>query len=67
MEQDKKNKVFHFHYGDIWSFFERIFNMEYQEIQGVLKLWLENTFKLKGYTPMGAMDWAPNGWKILSN
>ena len=51
MEQDKENKYFWFDYGEIWSFFESFFSMEYEEIQGLLDIWLEEDFKLKGYTP----------------
>ncbi len=51
MEQDKKTKRFWFSYSEIWSFFESFFSMEYEEIQRVLKIWLEEDFKLKGYTP----------------
>ena len=51
MEQDKKNKEFWFSYSQIWSFFKSFFSMEYKEIQGVLKIWLDEAFKLKGYTP----------------
>ena len=52
MEQDKKNKYFWFHYDNIWSFFESFFGMEYKQIQEVLSYWLEETLKLKGYTPL---------------
>jgi len=51
MEQDKKYKDFYFDYNDIWSFFEKFFDMEYEQIQEVLRYWLEETFKLEGYTP----------------
>ena len=51
MEQDKKNQRFWFSYTQIWSFFKSFFSMEYEEIQGVLNIWLEEAFKLKGYTP----------------
>ena len=51
MEQDMKSKTFWFDYNNIWSFFEIVFDMESQEIQGVLNKWLEETFKLEGYTP----------------
>ena len=52
MEQDKKNKNFWFDYREIWSFFESFFSMEYEEIQGLMKIWLEEDFKLKGYRPL---------------
>jgi len=52
MEQDKKNKDFLFDYDKIWSFFESFFSMEYEQIEEVLSYWLEETLKLKGYTPI---------------
>ena len=68
MEQDKKNKDFLFDYDKIWSFFESFFGMEYQEIQEVLSYWLEETLKLKGYTPfLIRIAEMPTSWKRLSN
>ena len=68
MEQDLKNKNFWFDYYEIWSFFEKFFNMNYTEIQEVLRVWLENTFKLEGYTPLayGFKDkqWLENTFKL---
>ena len=51
MEQDKKNKRFYFDYDEIWLFFKSFFSMEYEEWQRIMKIWLEETFKLEGYTP----------------
>jgi hypothetical protein len=51
MMEDKKFKFFWFDYDKIWSFFESFFGMEYLQIQDVLNYWLEDTFKLEGYTP----------------
>jgi len=51
MEQDKEYKDFWVDYHEIWSFFESFFGMEYEQIQEVLRYWLEENFKLKGYTP----------------
>jgi hypothetical protein len=51
MAQDKKNEYFWFNYDQIWSFFESFFDMEDQQIRDVLRHWLEETFKLEGYTP----------------
>jgi len=47
----KKNEYISFNYDRIWSFFKEFFLMEDQEIQGILKDWLEETYKLKGFTP----------------
>ena len=52
MEQDKENRHFWFSYEEIWSFFESFFGMEDEQIQEVLGYWLEETLKLKGYTPL---------------
>ncbi len=52
MEQDKNFKDFYFDYDEIWSFFESLFSMKYQQIQDVMRYWLEETLKLKGYTPL---------------
>ena len=51
MEQDKKNKDFWFDYDEIYSFFKSFFSMEYKEWQRIMKIWLEETFKLEGYIP----------------
>ena len=68
MEQDKKNKRFWFDYDEIWSFFGSFFSMKYKEIQGVLEIWLEESFKLRGYTPLLAVNTLnSNRWKSLSN
>ena len=52
MEQGNKNKYFYFDYNDIWSFLESFFGMKYEQIQEVLRYWLEETLKLEGYTPV---------------
>ena len=57
MEQDKKTKRFWFSYSEIWSFFESFFSMKYKEIRGLLEIWLEEAFKLKGYTPHFPHTW----------
>ena len=67
MEQDKKYKDFYFDYNDIWSFFESFFGMKHEQIQGVLRYWLEETLKLEGYTPDYIIAANANCWKRLSN
>ena len=51
MLQDDEHKQFWFQYDEIWSFFDIVFDMEYEEIQRILSQWLEETLNLKGYTP----------------
>jgi len=50
--QDIKNCTIWVNYYQIWSFFEEFFLMKYEEIQGILKDWLEETYKLRGVTPV---------------
>ena len=66
MQQDMKYKRFWFDYDNIWSFFESFFGMKYQQIQGVLKQWLEETLNLEGYTPAFSSLNILAGWKRLS-
>jgi hypothetical protein len=45
-EYNKKNGVVIISYNKIWSFLEKIFSMEYEQIQEVTKLWVEEHYKL---------------------
>ena len=67
-EIDKKNEYFWLSYNVIWSFFERHFNLEYEEIQEIVRDWLDETFKLRGYTTTWS-KFAENikSWMRLSN
>ena len=68
MEQDKKSKVFWFDYDEIWLFFESFFGMKYEQIQEVLRYWLEETFKLEGYTPPSfCLSVMNKSWRRISN
>jgi hypothetical protein len=50
--QDSKNDNVFINYYEIWSFLESMFDMDYQQIQGVIRDWLEETYNLKGITPI---------------
>ena len=50
-EIDKKNEVFWIHYNEIWTFFEKYFELKPVGIQEIARDWLEEAFKLRGYTP----------------
>ena len=69
VEQDKKNEYFWFDYSEFWKFFKSIFSMEDEEIQGLLKIWLEESFKLRGYTPdyliLIPLAWLEEDFKLL--
>jgi|LakMenEpi03Aug12_release.lakeMendotaPanAssembly.Ray.scaffolds.fasta_scaffold1484383_2 hypothetical protein len=67
MEQDKISKNFYFDYDEIWSIFESLFGMKFEQIQDVIRYWLEETLKLKGYTPEISQQQLNIRWKRLSN
>ncbi len=62
INQDLKTKKFWIDYNQIWSFFESFFGMEYTEIQSIMNIWLEETEKLREYTPM--MDNVPTSRQL---
>jgi hypothetical protein len=51
-DYDKKNGLVHISYNNIWSFLERIFSMEYEQIQEVTKLWVEEHYNLRVTTTL---------------
>ena len=57
----KKYKNFYLDYNNVWSFFEDKFNLEYGEIQEIARDWLDETFKLRGYTPF---YFHANAWMV---
>ena len=50
-EQESKNGYYYISYDRIWSFFESYFSMEYKEIEDLIKVWLGETYNLRGLTP----------------
>jgi hypothetical protein len=67
MEQDDDYKYFWFHYYEIWEFVESFFGMERHQTQGFLRQWVEETFKLEGYTPKNEANNDFPSWRRLSN
>lgn len=49
--QDKKNGYVYINYEIIWQLLETIFGMKYEQIKNILKIWLGETYNLRGYTP----------------
>jgi len=46
-DYNKKNGYVYVSYGEIWSFFELFFNMEYKQIQDITKIWVEEHYNLR--------------------
>ena len=49
--QDSKKGYVYMDYNRIWVFFESIFGLKDPQTQGILKVWLEETYNLRGVTP----------------
>ena len=49
--QDSKNGNVYINYDRIWVFFESIFGLKDLQTQEILKVWLEETYNLRGFTP----------------
>ena len=52
MEQDLKNEMLLVDYNTIWSDLENTFSLEFNDIQSIIKKWVEETYKLRGVTPI---------------
>jgi len=50
-EQDEENGWVYINYDRIWSILEEDFHLNYTEIQGLIKVWLGETYNLRGLTP----------------
>jgi len=49
--QDEKNGVVYIDYDRIWVFFNSIFGLKDPQTRKILKVWLGETYNLKGLTP----------------
>ena len=58
--QNEKNGNVYINYTRIWSFFELVFRYSRQQIQGVIKIWLEETYNLRGKTPFDRYSFGLN-------
>jgi hypothetical protein len=49
--QDEENGYVYINYERIWVFFSKVIGLEYKEIQGIIKNWLDEVYNLSGLTP----------------
>lgn len=52
LQYNKKNGYVYVSYKEIWSFFERMFGMDNQQIKDITKIWVEEHYKM-GVTTIG--------------
>ena len=50
MVYDTKNKYVYINYDEIWSFLRFNFGLNYEETQGLTKVWLGDVYNLRGIT-----------------
>jgi hypothetical protein len=50
--QDSKNGYAYMNYERIWVFFESIFGLNTLQTKEILTIWLEETYNLRGVTPL---------------
>jgi len=62
--QDQKNGWIYINYDRIWLLLRTIFGMHDLEISGLLKVWLEDTYNLRGYTPSFVVYSFSDCWRI---
>ena len=55
MEYDKENEDVYIHYEYIWLKIESLFHLNYGDIQSIMKVWVEEAYKLEGITPHGTL------------
>jgi len=46
-DYNKENGFVNVNYDEIWSFFESFFGMEYEQIQSLTKVWVEERYNLR--------------------
>ena len=67
MEQELKSRYLWVDYATIWQDLENIFNSEITENQRIITKWVEDTYKLRGITPIPHIIWHKRRWKTLFN
>ena len=67
MEYNKENLYVYIHDDRIWSKIESLFHLNYRDTQSIMKVWLEETCKLRGVTPGLAMRLDSTRWMKIPN
>ena len=57
--QDEKNGYVYISYSRIWVFFESIFGLNTLQTKEIMKVWLDETYNLRGITPTSR----PTNWQ----
>lgn len=66
-EYDKENRKVYINYGEIWSFLESMFSMEYKQIRDLTKEWVEESYKLRVTTTELIVSSCCIRWRNITN
>jgi hypothetical protein len=50
--QEDKSRFVYISYDRIWQLLQSIFGIKYEQIQDILRIWLEETYNFKGCEPL---------------
>jgi len=67
MEYDQETDRVYIHYDHIWSKIESLFHLNYNDTQSIMKVWLEEVYKLGGVTPIDFPSEVEYRWKKFTN
>jgi hypothetical protein len=67
MEYNQRNKYIHIHHEYIWSKIQSLFHLNHREVQSIMKIWLEETYKLGEVTPSVFVVSPLTSWKTIKN
>ena len=66
-EYNRKNGYCGISYKEIWSFLERVFQLERKEIEGITKEWVEEHYKLGATTTIERYPFLQIRWRNITN
>ena len=67
MEYDQENSYVYIHDDHIWSKIELLFHLNYDDIQSIMKVWVEEDYKLGGVTPFRPNISSQIRWERITN
>jgi hypothetical protein len=67
MEDDKNTERVYIDNDHIWSKIESLFHLDYDDTQSIIKVWLEETYKLGGVIPKQVRIVSRVRWRRLTN
>lgn len=67
MEYDNETERVYIHNDYIWLKIKLLFHLEYNDIQLIMKVWVEGAYKLGGVTPFNGRSYFYSRWKEITN